>query len=479
VADVRNSEHRGPMSAANTALSPTQEQSERLTTAAAALGYEIVDIAGFLDLVEEHAQAQSGGVKILRARADEVALANADVRQAVGHMAAQTTATVNDVEASAALVRRTSEQTRHVAGWVQQVAARAEDVSETLTAVKKNNQQIATIATQVNTLAINAKIEAARAGARGRGFAVVAEAINELSRQTRDAANQITTNITTLSGWIAELREESGVIAQQATAVLEVAGKTDTALVRVEASVTSADEQAKRIAVQAERVERAMSDFRPALRQIEDAITGTSTGIAETHDRVLRLIDTSEAIVQSTADLNEQAVDVPFIHAAQRIAGDISEKMQAVLATGQITLSSLFDRNYRPIPGTNPEQVLTEATRLLDHILPPLQEPALELDPRVVFCAAVDVNGYLPTHNKKFSKSPTQDPVWNTANCRNRRIFDDRVGLKAGKSTAPFLLQVYRRDMGGGSFKMMKDVSAPVFVQGRHWGGLQLAYSFD
>ena len=108
--------------------------------------------------MEEHAQAQSGGVKILRARADEVALANADVRQAVGHMAAQTTATVNDVEASAALVRRTSEQTRHVAGWVQQVAARAEDVSETLTAVKKNNQQIATIATQVNTLAVNAKI---------------------------------------------------------------------------------------------------------------------------------------------------------------------------------------------------------------------------------------------------------------------------------------------------------------------------------
>ena len=477
--DVGDSEYRGSMFVANASLPASQEQSERLTTAAAALGYEIVDIAGFLDLVEEHAQAQSGGLKILRARADEVALANAEVREAVGSMAAQTTATVEDVESSAALVRRTSEKSRNVACWVQQVAARTEDVSETLTAVKQNNQQIASIATQVNTLAINAKIEAARAGERGRGFAVVAEAINELSRQTRDAASQITNNIGNLTGWIAELREEADAIAQQATAVLEDAGHTDAALVRVEASITSTDQQAKRIAEQAERVERSMNDFKPALRQIKDAITGTSSGIARTHDRVLRLIDTSETIVQSTAHLNKNAVDVLFIKAVQRIAGEISGEMEAAVAQGRITLSGLFDRNYRPIPGTNPEQVLTESTRLLDEILPPLQEPALALDPKVVFCAAVDVNGYLPTHNRKFSKPPTQDPVWNTANCRNRRIFDDRVGLKAGKSSAPFLLQVYRRDMGGGSFKMMKDLSAPIIVQGRHWGGLRLAYSFE
>ena len=65
------------------------------------------------------------------------------------------------------------------------------------------------------------------------------------------------------------------------------------------------------------------------------------------------------------------------------------------------------------------------------------------------------------------------------ANCRNRRIFGDRVGLKAGRNREPFLLQVYRRDMGGGTFKMMKDLSVPLFVQGRHWGGVRLAYSFE
>lgn len=115
-------------------------------------------------------------------------------------------------------------------------------------------------------------------------------------------------------------------------------------------------------------------------------------------------------------------------------------------------------------------------TELTDRLLPPIQEPVTSLDERIAFCAAIDENGYLPTHNRKFSQAQRPgDSVWNTANCRNRRIFADRVGLAAGRSTAPFLVQTYRRDMGGGNFVMMKDISAPITVRGRHWGGLRLA----
>ena len=97
-------------------------------------------------------------------------------------------------------------------------------------------------------------------------------------------------------------------------------------------------------------------------------------------------------------------------------------------------------------------------------------------DKRIAFCAAVDRNGYLPTHNAIYSQPQGSDPVWNAANCRNRRIFNDRTGLSAGRSTRPFLLQTYRRDMGGGQFALMKDCSAPITVNGRHWGGLRVAY---
>jgi methyl-accepting chemotaxis protein len=108
--------------------------------------------------------------------------------------------------------------------------------------------------------------------------------------------------------------------------------------------------------------------------------------------------------------------------------------------------------------------------------LPPVLEPLLQGDPHIVFCAAVDVNGYLPTHNRKFSQTPGADPQWNNANCRNRRLFNDRVGLAAGRSTRPYLLQAYRRDLDGGVFALMKDVSSPIVVRGRHWGGLRIGY---
>ena len=86
----------------------------------------------------------------------------------------------------------------------------------------------------------------------------------------------------------------------------------------------------------------------------------------------------------------------------------------------------------------------TRFTDFTDQVLPALQEPVLDFDKRIAFCAAVDRNGYLPTHNAVYSQPQGGDPVWNAANCRNRRIFDDRTGLSAGRSTKPFLLQTSR-----------------------------------
>jgi methyl-accepting chemotaxis protein len=133
-------------------------------------------------------------------------------------------------------------------------------------------------------------------------------------------------------------------------------------------------------------------------------------------------------------------------------------------------------KNYRPIVGSNPQQCLTRFVRFTDALLPALPEPVLDLDPRIVSCVAVDRNGLLPTHNRKFSQLQGDDVAWNTANCCNRRLFNDRVGLAAGRSTKKFLLQSYRRDVGGGHFVAMKAVWAPIMVADRHWGGLRIGY---
>ncbi|MFN4057392.1 MAG: hypothetical protein ACK4HW_04315 [Roseinatronobacter sp.] len=53
------------------------------------------------------------------------------------------------------------------------------------------------------------------------------------------------------------------------------------------------------------------------------------------------------------------------------------------------------------------------------------------------------------------------------------------MGLAAGRSERPFLVQACRRDMGNVEFVMMKGVSAAIRVNGRLWGGLRLAYRLD
>ncbi len=213
-------------------------------------------------------------------------------------------------------------------------------------------------------------------------------------------------------------------------------------------------------------------------------------------DARLQDIGALRARASSTSEFGQrlQFVDVPEATAAelknlmQRLTGkeevlrriviDRSKRVAAAfedaLARGEVSEADLFDVNYVPIPDTDPQQYRNRALDFLDRCLPPIQEPILTLDPGVVFSAAVDRNGYLPVHNKIYSAPQGPDPVWNNANSRNRRIFDDMTGLMAGRNTQTVLSQTYPRELGGGRVALIKDISAPIFVRGRHWGGLRM-----
>ena len=157
-------------------------------------------------------------------------------------------------------------------------------------------------------------------------------------------------------------------------------------------------------------------------------------------------------------------------------ADEISAALEAAIRTGALTEAALFDVAYEAVPGTDPQQHLTAAVPALERLLPPIQERLLGIDESLAFCVAVDRNGYLPVHNRKYAQAQRPgEPAWNDANCRNRRIFDDRAGLMAARNTEPFLVQSYARDMGG-RMVMMQEVDAPIHVAGRHWGGLRMAY---
>jgi len=168
-----------------------------------------------------------------------------------------------------------------------------------------------------------------------------------------------------------------------------------------------------------------------------------------------------------------------MISRAVDMANEVSRTLEQLVESGRLTRADLFDNDYREIEATDPIQHRTRFLSALEDVLPPIQEALLASDRRMVFCVAVDRNGYLPVHNRKYSLPQRPgETAWNTAHSRNRRIFDDRAGLAAARNVRPYIIQVYPRDMGGGVTIVMREIDAPIRVLGQHWGGFRTAYTF-
>ena len=169
--------------------------------------------------------------------------------------------------------------------------------------------------------------------------------------------------------------------------------------------------------------------------------------------------------------------NVEAVTRALEAGAALTRIFENAVASGAIAIDDLFDTDYIEIAGSNPAQYRTKFLDWADRALPAFQEDFLAKDRRMAFCAMVDRNGYLPVHNKIYSHPQRPGEVaWNTANARNRRIFNDAAGLAAGRNVRSYLIQSYARDMGNGVTIMMREIDVPIRVQGRHWGGFRTAY---
>jgi methyl-accepting chemotaxis protein len=201
-----------------------------------------------------------------------------------------------------------------------------------------------------------------------------------------------------------------------------------------------------------------------------------AVGSGELHCAFERLDeDRRSAVAKVVAQVEDEYR--PLIVVAQNAADRVRQVIEQEIAAGRLRRDQAFDVDYKPIPGTDPEQFSTSYLSVFEEVLPAILEPLLISDNRMVFCLAIDRNGYIPVHNRRASQPQRPgEPIWNAANCRNKRIFDDRAGITAARSTRPFVVQAYSRDMGGGVTVMMREVDAPIRILDRHWGGFRTAY---
>ncbi|MCH8179851.1 MAG: chemotaxis protein [Proteobacteria bacterium] len=453
---------RGAVPAAS-ASSPSTEPTERQDDAGvrhlaqtlqrdtSGLGLEAAQLRGTLEDSAAVAERQAGTLAELVNQAQQIG-------QAQQHIHSET-------QLSQQALQRARDCVEHVGSEVTGVVSTLHQVSDAA-------RQITQVALQTRLVAFNASVEAKRAGDAGLGFGVVADAVKDLSTQVESISKAIMGTVATLDQRIQSLASDLSTTATEQAGAQNDSRQVHQALLGVEAAVQRIVSAADTSAQLSSGINQQVSRMAQEVQQTRDAL-GTATRRSEA------VLGVSERLMELIATCGVETSDTPYIQLAQQVAGQIAQALAQAVAQRRIGLVQLFDEHYVPIAGSQPAQHTTAFNALCDEVLPPLQEAALKALPQVVFCIAADRNGYISTHNRVYCHPQRPgDVAWNTANSRWRRIFNDRTGLASARNARPFLLQTYRRDMGGGQFILLKEASAPIEVGGRHWGGLRLAYRF-
>jgi len=178
------------------------------------------------------------------------------------------------------------------------------------------------------------------------------------------------------------------------------------------------------------------------------------------------------AVPSATAAEETAAFNLKVRKIAEDCRDEVVALFEKFLSSNTLRSNQLFDTFYIPVPNTFPQKYNTQYDRVTDSALRTILDRYLFQDKRLLFVIAVDKNGYLPTHNSKYSKPLTSNPDYNAKNNRTKRLFNDRTGLAAARNTKPFLLQEYSRDTG----EQLADLSVPLYINGKHWGAIRIGY---
>lgn len=459
-----------------------QDQTESFKPVAArlgAVGLEIADIDAVLSDCAQAVGALSADFVELAQSAETMRDANrtiVDTAQRSQTVADATGRVAGEAEGAFNAANR---EIAELLGTVSQISTQLQSLQQALENVRTISTVIATIARRTDLLALNAAVEAARAGDAGKGFAVVAGEVKRLALQTSTATGEITEKLGALTGESMALIRLGADAAARIATVQESTGMLGSAVRTLTSGMGEVQDASMTISTGAQKIDIACNNFVGTVQTMRATIDEASQTMAATASRMVATLRDTDDLVGRCATSGIETVDTPIIATAVKTAAEVAETLSDAILRGDTTVEDLFDHDYRLIPGSNPEQFMTRGTLAIENAVQETLERLAAAEPRIVFCAAIDVNGYMPANLLKYSQPQGPDPVWNKANCRNRWIFRDRTGQGAGKNTQPFLLQTYRRDMGGGNFVLMKDASAPIYIAGRHWGGFRIAYKTD
>jgi methyl-accepting chemotaxis protein len=444
------------------------EMAEKLMSEAEQTAAGSLEQSQAAETAAEAVAEMAGGMREVAGNAEETARI---AQQAKDHSAR-----------GAQIVEEASAEIERIARSVEQSAQVVATLGERSEAISGIARTIHEIADQTNLLALNAAIEAARAGEQGRGFAVVADEVRKLAERTSAATGEITAMITAIQSEtqsaIATIRDGSA----QARNGAQLARQAADALGLINQGAQETTEKVDLIARAAQSQAARTGEVAELVTNIMALADRNTEGARLTLDEARQLDNLAVNLkeVGTIFKLGRRGEEALALHqrmpeVVQAAAAAVGQALEAAIDRGDIKLDDVFDQNYVPIPNTKPQKFHTRYDSQADRLLPNVQEPLLDRNREIAYAIACDQNGYVPTHNKRFTQPLTGDEKKDVLGNRTKRVFSDPVGKRCGSHEAPFLLQTYRRDTG----EIMHDISAPVYVKGRHWGGFRIGYRTD
>ncbi|ABI39980.1 methyl-accepting chemotaxis sensory transducer [Shewanella sp. MR-4] len=245
-----------------------------LKTLAGRTQEESLSSAQIAELTRDSVHRQYGEIESVVTAVNEMSATALEVAKASEQTAAETEAMSRNVRLSEENLTKAMEYVTTMSQESMQAKVAVSKVAESSTNISRILEVISSIAAQTNLLALNAAIEAARAGEQGRGFAVVADEVRALASKTQSSTDDISVLIDALQK---EVHSASGIIDKGAERAQMAVSQTEQALTSLNSMVSQIEE----ISSQVTHIAAAAEEQSAVTEEVNRNITGISDSASE------------------------------------------------------------------------------------------------------------------------------------------------------------------------------------------------------